>query len=143
MEVILLTLYNNPNKKREIIMEHYINPQNKKDLYNEKTIDVFSEQCVDELKLHITFENNKVKEAFWDGIGCAVFKSSVDIFLNLIKNKDKNEVKEIVQNFDDLIHGKKENIESLKELNIFNNVHKQLNRLSCAKMIIRAIKKAI
>ena len=139
-----MILYKDKNKKREIIMKHYLKPENKKNLSEvEDIINIFSEECVDELKIKITFDKEKVEKVSWDGVGCAVFKASTDIFLNTIKNKTKKELKQITEDFEKLIHGKKDYVESLQKLNIFNNVHKQWNRLSCAKMIIRAIKEII
>ncbi|MCK5867561.1 MAG: iron-sulfur cluster assembly scaffold protein [Mycoplasmataceae bacterium] len=127
----------NPDEKRELIMKHYSTPQFKKEIAN-SSIDHFSQQCVDEL--HIEINGNKIT---WDGIGCAVFQSSTDIFISKIQGSKKEEIIELIENYENMINGngKEFDVEMLGKLLIFVDVKKHLNRLHCANMVSQAFNK--
>ncbi|NQZ66334.1 MAG: iron-sulfur cluster assembly scaffold protein [Mycoplasmatales bacterium] len=136
--------YNNPHIRRKIIMKHYSKPDLKEKLIKED-FSHYSSQCVDELHIKWRFDNGIIKEVNWDGKGCAVFQSSTDIFLSKIINKNRKEILEIAQNYENMINqnGQKWLESLLGELVIFENVKKQLNRLNCANMISQAIIKEL
>ena len=136
--------YNDNNLRREIIMKHYSTPDNKESIEN-PDLSHFSNHCVDELHIKWEFDDNVLKMAKWDGIGCAVFQSSSDIFLNIIKNKNKDEIKKVALEYEKLINQSNEEIdlELIGDLQVFKNVKKQLNRLNCANMVSQAILKNI
>lgn len=134
--------FNNQNVRREIIMKHYSSPDNKGEI-DKSDIDQYSNHCVDELHIQWSFENNKLSNVKWDGIGCAVFQSSSDIFLNIAKNKTLEEIKDLANQYENLINqnGQPFDEELLSELMVYKNVKEQLNRLNCANMISQAILK--
>lgn len=136
--------YNDPTVRRDLIMKHYSAPILKKELERED-INHFSTQCVDELHIQWTFERGVLKEANWNGIGCAVFQSSSDIFLIQIINKTKEEILEIAQQYENMINQNKKgwSPEIIKDLAIFENVKAQLNRLNCANMVSQSILKKL
>ena len=121
-------------------MKHYSHPIHKKEL-ERKDISKYSSQCVDELHIQFEWNGDILKTAKWDGIGCAVFQSSSDIFIGLMIGKTKKMIKNLVDNYENLINqnGKEYNKELLGELMIYQNVKAQLNRLNCANMISQAI----
>lgn len=139
-----MTSFKDQNVKRELIMKHYMSPNNKGD-YTMLPLQVshYSTKCVDKVHLGLRVEDNKVVEAKFQGEGCAVFLSSVDIMLDLIKNKNLDEIKEIITEYEKLINTKPANLELLKELAIYDNVATHTNRLHCAEMISDALKKII
>lgn len=124
-------------------MKHYSSPVNKVEQNpNWLTIDQFSKECVDELHLYMKIEDNKVIDAKFSGVGCAIFLSSVDIMLSEIKNKSLDEVKELINNYDELLKGNSYDESKVGALAIYDNVHKNFNRLHCAEMVSLAVKKA-
>ena len=134
-------MYKDPNYRRELIMKHYMKPLLKKQSDEKETIYYHSNQCVDEVKIYLTIENDVVKDVFWDGQGCAVFQSSTDIFLSMIKDKDINYVNTLIENYEALINrvgSYDENI--LGDLMVYFNVGEHLNRAVCAKMVSDAMK---
>ena len=132
------------NLKREIIMEHYSSPKLKTQI-EKADVDHYSQQCVDELHIKWEFASDKLKSANWDGKGCAIFQSSADIFLGYAIGKTKEEIINLANKYEDMIHQRETNIdeEHLKELSVFHNVKTQLNRLYCADMISQAILKTL
>lgn len=142
MGVISLKDFNNPNTRREIIMSHYSSPK-LKDKLERNDLDAYSNHCVDELHIQWEFEGDKLKTAKWDGVGCAVFQSSADIFLENAIGKTKDEIQELTIQYENLINqnGKEYNEELLGELMVFKNVKVQLNRLNCANLVSQVILK--
>lgn len=139
-----MTSFKDQNVKRELIMKHYMSPNNKGD-YTVLPLQVshYSTKCVDKIHLGLKIENSHVVDAKFQGEGCAVFLSSVDIMLDIIRNKSLAEIKEIVSEYEKLINTKPANLELLKELAIYDNVATHTNRLHCAEMISDALKKII
>lgn len=142
MGVISLKDFNNPNTRREIIMSHYSSPK-LKDKLERNDLDAYSNHCVDELHIQWEFEGDRLKTAKWDGVGCAVFQSSADIFLENAIGKTKDEIQELTIQYENLINqnGKEYNEELLGELMVFKNVKVQLNRLNCANLVSQVILK--
>ena len=135
-----MTSYN-PMQKRKIIMDRYSNPQNKGTLENSEIIERFSTQCVDKVKLFLKWNGDILRDIKHESEGCAVFLSSVDLFIDYIKGKDKKDIQQIVKEYDNMINQTtKYNAELLGELTIFDNVKTHLNRLLCANMISEALK---
>ncbi|MEA4134386.1 SUF system NifU family Fe-S cluster assembly protein [Mycoplasma sp. 2704] len=130
----------NQNEAREMIMEHYKNPVNKKDL-DDKFQTHYSNTCSDKVQLDIQWENDKIKEANFNGIGCAIFVASTDMFLSLIKNKTKEEVSNLISLFEKFVNQEQlshEQITKLENLWVFYNVKSHLNRVNCALLITKA-----
>ena len=127
----------NPDQKRELIMNHYSKPEFKNNDIK-SNIDHFSQQCVDEL--HIEIKNDTVK---WNGIGCAIFQSSTDIFISKIQGSSKENILELVEKYENMINMTAKPLDEkfLGKLLVFNDVKKHLNRLHCANMVSQAFKK--
>ncbi|MFV8481983.1 iron-sulfur cluster assembly scaffold protein [Mycoplasma sp. SK341A] len=124
----------NQNEAREIIMNHYMNPVNKVAL-NGDFITCYSNTCSDKLELQVTWENDKVTQAKFNGHGCAVFMAATDIFLSLIVGKSKAEIATLVNTFSRFVAQEpleEAAIASLGDLSAFYNVKTHLNRVACA-----------
>jgi nitrogen fixation NifU-like protein len=91
--------------------------------------------------MHIkwNFINDKLYSVVWNGEGCAIFKSSVDIFLEHILNKSKKQIIKIANEYEKFINQKPANEKILGKLIIYKNVKKQFNRLICANIISQSI----
>lgn len=122
--------------KRQIIMKHYLKPLNKGKITGIKPLHFFSKYCVDKLSLYIKINNDKITNISFEGQGCAIFLASTDLMIEIVKYKTITEVKNILQNYYNIIHQKGYYDEKiLGELVIFNNVKEQINRLYCAEII--------
>ncbi len=136
-----MTSYNDPMVKRKIIMERYSNPIHKGELKDSEIIERFSTQCVDKMKLFLKWNGDILVDIKHDSVGCAVFLSSLDLFIDYIIGKSKVEIRDIVNDYDAMINQAGEyNKEHLDKLVIFDNVKTHLNRLLCANMISEALK---
>ena len=93
------------NLKREIILEHYQNPKNRGLIDDDGYIKVNmnNESCIDEVNLMVKVEDGKIKDIRFDGEACAMCISSSSIMIETLTGKKIDEVKEILQNFLNMI----------------------------------------
>ncbi|QJR43961.1 Fe-S cluster assembly sulfur transfer protein SufU [Mycoplasma miroungirhinis] len=139
-----MTTYSNL-EKREIIYSHYEKPNNFLKYQDAKSIlDHSNTGCADNLVLNVEIKNNILTNASFNGIGCSIFIAATDIMIDILKNKTIDEIKIIIQEYENMIlNSKVNNMEILGDLVIFENVKIHLNRVECAIIISRSFKKAL
>ena len=116
-----------PNMMREIIMDHYNNPINKRtpeDLENYKTIRMDSDSCIDDITIYLKIDNNVIKEACFDGVACTISTTSTDILCSLVENKTFEEAMYIIEQYKNMIYEKDFDEEALDELKAIEGVSK-------------------
>ena len=119
---------------RSIIMEHYSNPQNKHQPPKEgyEKVHMHSDNCIDDLDIFFLVENNKIVDACFDGVACTISTSSTDIMCDLLKDKDIEEGKKIIEAFQHMIREEEFDDSILDEAIVFINTSKQAARIRCA-----------
>ena len=133
------------NLRREIIMEHYQNPRNKRraeDSSYEK-INTNNESCIDNLDIFVKIQDHKIQDITFDGEACAISTSSCSIMLTNLIGKTISEAKEYIKNFENMIDELPYNEEILKEGLAYNEIYKQNNRKNCALLPYKGIKKIL
>ena len=86
---------------QEIILEHGKNPRNlgKTDDFN-KDAKGNNPLCGDNVHVYLKLNGQKIVEDIsFEGSGCAISMASASIMTDLIKGKNENEAKEIVEDF--------------------------------------------
>ena len=93
---------------QEIILDHGKNPRNLGKFENfNKDAKGHNPLCGDKVHLFLKLdENKKVNDISFEGEGCAISMASASIMTDLIKGKNENEVKEIIEKFLDMIKEK-------------------------------------
>ncbi len=140
MEVTFLEDFsqlNDPMIMRQIIVEHYQSPVTKglhKDDPEYKNIYEKSATCIDNLTVELKIIDDKIIDAGFDGVGCAISTASTDIINTLIINKTIAEAQEIIQNYFLMIEQKSYNEKLISLANVFKNTYKQMSRIKCAKI---------
>ena len=119
---------------RQIIMDHYSNPQNKHQPPKEgyEKMHMHSDNCIDDLDIFLLVENGVITDACFDGVACTISTSSTDIMCDLLKDKDVNEGKNIIEQFQRMIREEKFDEGVLEEAIVFINTSKQAARIRCA-----------
>lgn len=123
------------NMMREIIMDHYSNPINKNAPENKEEYDSIrmdSDSCIDDITVYVKIEGNKITDACFDGVACAISTASTDILCEMIKDKTIDEAKYIIEQYKNMIYEKDFDENCLDELVAFVNTHKQAARIKCA-----------
>lgn len=88
-----LNKQDNNNIYRELILEHWKDPQNYGVLEN-ADIDVtdMNPLCGDEIHLTLKIENKKISDIAFESKGCAISKASASLFTEEIRNKAVDEI---------------------------------------------------
>ena len=98
---------------QEIILDHGKNPRNlrKTDNFN-KDAKGHNPLCGDKVHVYLKLnETKKVEDISFEGQGCAISMASASIMTGLVKGKEEKEVKEIINDFLEMIK-KKESLDS-------------------------------
>ncbi len=116
---------------QEIILEHGKNPKNLGKFENfNKDAKGNNPLCGDKVHIYLkTDENKKISDIKFEGEGCAITMASTSIMTELMKEKSEIEVKELIDDFLNMI---KENSE-LKSKNINEDDKIKLMSLSGVK----------
>ncbi|HHT66812.1 MAG TPA: SUF system NifU family Fe-S cluster assembly protein [Erysipelotrichaceae bacterium] len=119
---------------RQIIMDHYSNPTNKRQPEKEgyEKIHTHTENCIDDLDIFLLIENQKIIDACFDGVACSISTSSTDIMCDLLKNKDIKEGLKIIDAFQKMVREEEFDETLLEEAIVFINTSKQAARINCA-----------
>ena len=132
--------------KREIIIDHYNSPVYKKTPTNVEDflqIHMDSVSCIDNIYIYLKIENNIIKEAYFDGVACAISTASTDILCGLILNKSKEEALYILEQYQNMIFEKEYDESVLEEAVVFSNTYKQAARIKCATIGCNGMKEII
>ena len=140
-----MRISDNPSLIREIIMDHYEYPRNKK-LKNDSTykkVNLDSESCIDNIDLEVLVENDIIKDICFDGVACTISTASTSIMSELLKDKSIEEANVIIENYLNMLYGKDFDEEILGEAAAFINTSKQANRIKCATLSWNGLKDII
>ena len=128
---------------REILNEHNINPNHKKDLSGATiSLNGVNPSCGDNITLNLKIENDIITDGSFTGSGCAISQASVDMMLELVIGKSKTEALSLIENFMAMIKGTAEEpqIESLDEAASLQDISKMPARVKCAVLGWRTMK---
>ena len=136
---------NDPNLKRQIIMDHYENPRNKKlkDDPRYLKVNMNSESCIDDIDIQILVENNIIKDFCFDGVGCTISTASTSILSELVIDKTIDEALVIIENFEKMLQEEPFDEDMLEEAVVFKDVSKQANRIKCATIGYNGLKELL
>ncbi len=95
---------------QEIILDHGKNPRNLRKTENfNKDAKGHNPLCGDKVHVYLKLnENKKLEDISFEGQGCAISMASASIMTDLLKGKEEKEVKEIVNDFLEMIKEKDE-----------------------------------
>lgn len=133
------------NLRREIIVDNYQNPTNRKVMEKSDFIKVNtrSDSCIDDLTLYVKLDNDKIIDIYFDGEACAITTSATSIMIKSLVGKTLDEASVIINNYYNMIEEKEYNHEVLGELNVYDEIYKQPNRKKCATLPFDTLKKAV
>lgn len=134
--------------KRAIIIENYSKPKHH-GLVNDDTYisrHSSSSTCIDDFKFQLKTKDNKVIDARFDGIGCAISTSAISILTSLIIDQDLASALKILNEYKMMLNNNDYDENLLQEACAFDTLHLQPNRLHCgsigADALITMIKEA-
>ena len=129
------------NLRREIILDNYQEPMNRGLIEDDSYIKTrtSSESCIDDLSFMMKIEDGVVKDIRFDGEACAISTSATSIMIRSLIGKSVEEVRRILENYQNMISEKEYDKELLGELNVYDEICKQPNRKNCALIPYKAM----
>lgn len=120
----------------ELIREHSQNKENKRPLPDKTDSEMgINPSCGDEISLNLQIKDNVIKDASYEGIGCAISQASSSMMIDIIKGKTIKEalhsstlflkmIKDDIKDEDELIE--------LEDAIALQNISKLPARVKCA-----------
>ena len=132
----------NAELKREIMLDNYSNPFHKETKGVEYIkVNGNNISCIDNINLYLKIENDIIVDAYFDGEACVISTSSTSIMLKNILNKNIDEAKEYILNFENMVYEREYNKDILGEALVYDEIYKQESRKTCATLPYEALKK--
>ena len=136
---------------QEIILDHGKNPRNLRKTENfNKDAKGHNPLCGDKVHVYLKLDKNKkVEDISFEGQGCAISMASASIMTDLVKGKEEAEIKEIVEDFLDMIkekpelNSKKLNNDEKTKLMCLSGVKQYPMRVKCATLSWHTLTSAI
>ncbi|MBQ7425128.1 MAG: SUF system NifU family Fe-S cluster assembly protein [Lachnospiraceae bacterium] len=121
---------------REIVNEHNLHPVNKKKIDSpDLVMRGVNPSCGDDITLSFKIKDGVIADAGYEGSGCAISQASVDMMVDQIIGKSKDEAIKLAQTFVGMIKGEitdEESIEALDEAAALQDVAHMPARVKCA-----------
>ncbi len=119
----------------EVLTDHNLYPQYKGKLEDATcALEGVNPSCGDDIVLQLKVENGVIVDGSFEGDGCAISQASVDIMLDLVIGKTKEEAQHLSDLFLRMIKGEAsdEEIEELEEAGALKDVSHMPSRVKCA-----------
>ena len=130
---------------QEVILDHNRRP------HNFRVIDAASAKqegynplCGDRLTLYLTVDGNVIKDAAFQGSGCAISKASASLMTDAVKGKTVDEARDLFEHFHAMITSEPGTpTEDLGKLSVFSGVREFPTRIKCASLAWHTMKAAV
>ncbi len=130
---------------QEVILDHNRRP------HNFRVIDGASAKqegynplCGDRLTLYVTVEGDIIKDASFQGSGCAISKASASLMTDALKGKSIAEARELFERFHNMITSSPDSpAPDLGKLSVFAGVREYPTRVKCASLAWHTMKAAV
>ena len=119
---------------REVILDHYRNPRNKRPL-PDADIDLAHNNplCGDEIAVRVKVADGAVSDAAFEGQGCSISQASASMLTEEVKGRPIEDVEGLILSFRGMMAGKADaDEEGLGELVALKGVVKYPVRIKCA-----------
>ena len=139
----MIDMLKDPTILRELIMDHYQYPRNHGlvDDSSYASCHMASDSCIDDITVQSKIVDGVIKDIRFDGVACTICTASTSMMSELLKGKTIDEAKKIMNNYFNMMEEKPYDEDMLEEAIAMCNVHKQANRIKCATIGWKAMKK--
>ncbi len=131
---------------QDLILDHNRAPQNFRRMENaNRRVEGINPLCGDRLTVWLRMEDGVIKDAAFQGSGCAISKASASLMTSAVKGKTREEAEALFERFRRLVTGSMEQAEaeSLGKLVVFSGLSEFPIRVKCASLSWHALKAAL
>jgi nitrogen fixation NifU-like protein len=130
---------------KEVILDHYKNPRNKRGL-DEATVSRRKNNplCGDEIEVHALLADGEVKEVTFEGQGCSISQASASMLTESVRGKPLGDASSLVSDFRGMMEGRVEPDEdAFGDLVALKGVAKYPVRIKCAVLAWDVLQEAL
>lgn len=129
---------------RQIIMEHYKNPQNACLVDNLKKYSIKNPICGDSVTVQLDIKDDIILNVYQNSIGCSISTSSTSILSELLKGKSIGQAKTIMDTYYKMVKGEPydKNID-LGDAFVYSGISDYPARFKCATVVLEGVMSAI
>jgi len=129
------------NMKREIILDNYQYPSHKglKGGAGYQKAHMASDSCIDDITVEAKIEGDKIIDINFDGVACSLSTASTSIMCQMLIGKSVEDARYFIEQYNNMIFEKEYDSDILEELNAFDQLHKQANRIKCGTIGFRGL----
>ena len=131
----------------ELIVEHNQSKENRRHLEHATITERgHNPSCGDEIILELEISDGVIKDAAFNGAGCAISQASTDMMIDLMRGKKIDEAKRLAELFINMIHGDitdDNDLEELDEAAALKNISTMPARVKCATLAWHTLDTAI
>ena len=131
---------------QDLILDHNRAPQNFRRMEDaNRRVEGMNPLCGDRLTVWLRMEDGVIRDAAFQGSGCAISKASASLMTSAVKGKTQEEAEALFERFRRLITGSMEQaeVESLGKLAAFSGLSEFPIRVKCASLSWHALKAAL
>jgi nitrogen fixation NifU-like protein len=132
---------------REIVNEHNLHPVHKKTIENpDLVLRGVNPSCGDDITLSLKLKDGVIEDGGYEGSGCAISQASVDMMIDQIIGKNKEEAIKLAGTFMGMIKGEvtdEESLEALDEAAALQDVAHMPARVKCAVLGWRTMQEVL
>jgi nitrogen fixation NifU-like protein len=133
---------------QEVVLDHGKRPRNFGPLEGAThNAEGLNPLCGDHFTVHAKVDGGVVREARFEGSGCAISKASASVMTGIVKGKTAAEIDVIFDRFHRLVTegpaSMPEAGEELGKLAVFGGVHEYPTRVKCASLAWHALRAAL
>ena len=131
---------------QDLILDHNRAPQNFRPMEDaNRRVEGFNPLCGDRLTVWLKLEGEVIKDATFQGSGCAISKASASLMTSAVKGKTRVEAEALFERFHRLVTEGMEQAEaeSLGKLAAFSGLSEFPIRVKCASLSWHAMKAAL
>jgi nitrogen fixation NifU-like protein len=132
---------------QEVILDHSKRPRNFRKLEEAgRTAVGHNPLCGDKLAVYLNVQDGIVKEATFQGAGCAISTASASMMTEMVKGKSVEEAEHIFEKFQEMVTSSSEgpsDISELGKLKVFEGVREFPARVKCATLAWHTVHAAL
>lgn len=128
-----------PNFLRQVIMDHYQYPRNKKVHDDYKQMRISTDSCIDDITVYAKIDDGVISDISFFGEACTIATSSVSMMSELLKGKRIDDAHHFIGQFNAMLKMQAFDEELMGEAIALRNVSRQPHRIHCADLGWRAL----
>ncbi len=129
-----------------ILNEHNLRPSHRGSTEGAtQVLEGVNPSCGDDIFLELKLEEGVIKDASFNGSGCAISQASADMMLDLIVGETKEQALHLIDIFMRMIRGEasEDEIDELDEAGLLKDISHMPARVKCAVLSWRTLKEML